>query len=138
MAQTPKHDLKDVFERIDKCIFNVAEKSLFAVITVKKHQGNSMSTAQAESWIKDHLQTLSTEDFCERNTMWGDSSCVADVYLKTIEDVDWYIKFYIDDEYLEEVSFHPLEKEGVTVSGKKFKQGSWTYEKESTMWRVRE
>jgi hypothetical protein len=50
--------------------------------------------------------------------MWNDLSCLGDEYGLVYEKRGWYAKFRIDEDGdLDEISFHPPERELKTVGG---------------------
>lgn len=135
MAQTPKYPLSDVKELIYDCIFTAPTKSTNAVITFKRTKGEKLTTTEAELWIREHLDGLVEADFFERRSQWD---AICDVYGKIIENQSWYIKFMIEDGQLESISFHPAEEDMKLQSGIELEKGSFVYDKDCKVWRVRE
>lgn len=78
------------------------------------------SNEVANQTIARGLLLLSDKDFHTRVFQWNE---VYDVYgLENYEGHNWYVKFGVVDDgiqYIEEVSFHPLEKEMVFIGGRK-------------------
>ncbi len=77
---------------------------------------------EAEAFILKAIRSLTEVHFCESVLQWNDPKCVADVYGFNYDDRPWYVKFRInredeDDAFLDEISFHPPEKEMKTVDG---------------------
>lgn len=60
------------------------------------------------------IKTLTEKNFVQTVLQWGSG---ADVYGLIYEGYPWYIKFMVDDDGLQEISFHVAEKEMVTISG---------------------
>lgn len=79
----------------------------------------SCSRTAAEAYIVSGLLSLVDDDFYECNLCFGFYKC--DVYVKVINGIPWYIKFGLEDEegneVLNQVSFHPLEKEAKLQNG---------------------
>ncbi len=126
----PLHDLQRVFELIkeQKVWFSAKSRSVYAVQKAYELTKQSKSLAEAEEFILKAIQALTKEHFCKRVIQWNDSNCVADVYGLIFDEKPWYVKFMIgadddDGEYLDEISFHPPEKEFETVGGIKIPEG---------------
>jgi hypothetical protein len=95
--------------------FAARTRSLDAVINVFM-----CNEKDAEKIILDGIFRLQNSDFCRSNLQWG---LVMDEYgLESYLGHNWYIKFYISKEdgleALEEVSFHPLEKDMHLTDGR--------------------
>ena len=64
---------------------------------------------EAESIILDGILKLKILDFSRRISMWDS---IADEYgLEAYLGYNWYVKFMIEDGELEQISFHPCEKD---------------------------
>ena len=139
MGFRPKHSLNKVFEIIkngdlDNVVFSVPEKSTFSVISVFSDT-KPKSYSQAVEFILNGMLSLREEDFVHRQCLFDDLSCIADVYGVNYESRPWYVKFYIEDgKFLEQVSFHPPEREMITITGIKIPKGDYTYEKMRKLW----
>lgn len=90
--------------------FLAPSRSVDCVIAVFQQFG----VAEAQKYILSNIQGLSTNDFSAShyNSSW---KIVWDVYGKQIDGINWYIKFFVEpdsdgQDYLAEVSFHPLEE----------------------------
>lgn len=71
---------------------------------------------EAENIILDGLQKLEENDFCKQAFQWD---VVVDIYgLENYLGYDWFVKFFVEDGILEEISFHPLEKAMRLVDGR--------------------
>lgn len=71
---------------------------------------------EAESIILRGILKLQNEDFNRRISMWGK---VADEYgLEGYLTYNWYVKFMIEDGDLEQISFHPCEKDMTLANGR--------------------
>lgn len=119
MGNEPKHDLNKVKE--------IAEKFLSGAINSVYFSAPSRSTEivieallcteqKARASIVTGVLHLTPGDFSHRTIQWNDPCAVADVYgLEQYENIDWYVKFMFEEDelgepYLEQVSFHPVEK----------------------------
>jgi hypothetical protein len=72
--------------------------------------------AEAELIILDGIVKLQNQDFSRRLSMWGD---VADEYgLEAYLGYNWYVKFMIESGELEQISFHPCEKDMNLANGR--------------------
>lgn len=111
--------------------FAARSRSTYAVIRVLEAKGSQRSTAEADRFILRGLKELTEAHFVESVIQWGDPNCVADVYGLIFDGSPWYVKFRIDTEEqtLEEISFHPPEKELTTVGGLKIPKGEVDHEK---------
>lgn len=150
--ESPKYKLSDVFAIIDKhdgslIWFPVEDKSVKAVVAYfLLICGTRVNPKQAQKFLLQGIKRLTEEDFVCRRMLYGDPSCIADVYGIILEDAPWYVKFrlaekceYEDTEerslsYLEEVSFPPPSSPLRTVSGKEIPRGSLVYEKMRKLW----
>ena len=88
--------------------FSARSRSIDSVIKVLL-----CNETEAEKTILDGLMKLKNTDFCRSKMQWD---TIVDEYgLEDYHDLNWYIKFSIchDDgqNTLEQISFHPLEKE---------------------------
>jgi hypothetical protein len=103
----------------DSCIFfSNKRKSYGAVSHVCKVDSTTGMTIVAKG-----LQQLQPQTFCEQTYLSGRNE-VADVYgLEAYNGHNWYIKFYLatedGDDYLDAVSFHPLDNAMTCESGKR-------------------
>lgn len=72
--------------------------------------------AEAETIILNGILRLDHKDFSRRISMWGS---VADEYaLEGYCRNNWYIKFMVEDSVLEQISFHPCEKNMTLADGR--------------------
>lgn len=98
--------------------FSARTRSIDSVINVF-----SCNETAAESIILDGLMTLESADFCRSHLQW--ESIVDEYGLENYLGFNWYIKFTLDDEEgiksLEQISFHPLEKEMKLADGRNLK-----------------
>lgn len=117
--QTPKFDL----DNVKKCIvdwrdgkesgwFSATSCSTDYVIHIFE-----CNQLEAENIIFAGILKLEESNFSQRVSLWGE---VADEYgLESYLGHNWYIKFMIGNEGdLEEISFHPCEKDMTLASGK--------------------
>jgi hypothetical protein len=119
--QKPKFDLEEVkglaarFLNGEKTIlFSAPRRSIEKVIEVF-----CCSFQEAQKIIANGLILLKSECFHRRILQWED---VFDEYgLEDFQGFNWYVKFLIikkDSDCIEEVSFHPLEKNMVLQNGR--------------------
>lgn len=94
--------------------FSARSRSLDCVVRVL-----SCTEVAAECTILDGLVRLKDSDFCRSRLQWDD---VVDEYgLENYCGQNWYIKFMIcqdDTKSIEQISFHPLEKDMILANGK--------------------
>lgn len=123
----PLYDL----EKIKNCIrenkpktiiFPAASKSFKAVVAVFKERGSEISEAESKRYILDTILNLKTADFCGHGEFFGSP---ADVYAKTFDGENWYIKLDFDDQalVLQEISFHPADYPMELQNGKRIEKG---------------
>jgi len=115
MAKGPKYDLEEVKRIVREYLagddtlvnFTAPRRSIDVVVTVLK-----CTPHQATQKIASGLMTLTEDDFSERVWQWND---VYDSYgLESYEGHNWYVKYCLvtgNGDYIEEVSFHPVERE---------------------------
>jgi hypothetical protein len=125
-----KYELKEVFRLIgeSKYWFSAPSRSVNEVIKVYSGSGSPKSNSEAEKFITDGVLTLTDGNFYQSATQWG---MVVDIYGLIYDGKPWYVKFAIADEeeggvtepLLQEISFHPPEKEFVTSGGIKISSG---------------
>lgn len=117
--QTPKFDL----EEVKRCIvgwrdgkelgwFSATPCSTDYVIHIFE-----CDQLEAENIIFDGILKLEESNFSQRVSLWGD---IADEYgLGNYLGHNWYVKFMLgSDGDLEEISFHPCERDMALASGK--------------------
>ena len=119
MARHPLNEVKRLVKAfLDKrdCTvwFSAASRSIDPVVAIYPH----FSTQEATDWILRAILNLSEGDFCSSTLQWGDPNLVADIYGLIYDGKSWFVKFLIENDCLEEISFHPPEKTLTTVSGK--------------------
>ncbi len=119
MHQTPKYDLKTVQDFVrggdgDAIWFSAPSRSINEVIRVYSNADAPKSLAEAAEFICDGILLLTEKHFVVRVLQWG---VVADVYGLIYDERPWYVKFVFEDDLLEEISFHPPERELKTVGG---------------------
>ena len=116
--QSPKFDLADVKLLVREWMggkhcgwFSATTCSVDYVIHIFE-----CTQTVAESIIFDGILKLETEDFSRRVSMWDS---VADEYgLESYLGHNWYIKFLVEDGTLEQISFHPCEKDMMLANGR--------------------
>ncbi|MBI3556683.1 MAG: type II toxin-antitoxin system MqsR family toxin [Deltaproteobacteria bacterium] len=129
MATKARYLLKDVFRLIadGSYWFSARPRSSYAVIKAYGSSGKTLSADEAEAFILKAIGDLTEGHFCESVLQWNDPKCIADVYGLIYDERPWYVKFRIDSEEgetLEEISFHPPEKEMKTVNGSVIPKGA--------------
>ena len=123
MAPKAKHPLGEVKRLVnaflekgeDTVWFSATSRSIDPVVALYPH----FSAEEAIQLILNAILTLSEGDFCFSNLQWGDPNLVADVYGIIHDGKSWFVKFFVENNCLEEISFHPPEKSLTTISGKK-------------------
>jgi len=121
-----KYDLQKVFPLVNNrdVEFNSPSRSIFEVIKFFDQKQKPCSNVEAMEYIFEGILSLNENCFSRRILQWD---IVADEYGLQFEGENWYVKFLIDKdddgEFLEEISFHPLEKEMTLANGKKLKGG---------------
>lgn len=114
--------LTDVFALIESgnYWFSAPSRSYRSVVNVFAKTRSPKTPEQATAFILAGIKTLTENHFVQTVLQWGSG---ADVYGLIYEGYPWYIKFMIDDDGLQEISFHIAEKEMVTVGGIKIPAG---------------
>ena len=133
MPPKAKYSLTEVTKAIDekRYWFSAPSRSLNEVIPIFEKLGSPKSETEATDFILQGLKSLKTDDFVQSVLQWNNPKCVADVYGAVIAEQPWFIKFRIDEDgLLEEISFHPPNKNMTTVSGKVIPEGDWQDEKQ--------
>lgn len=107
---TPFWKLVDMVAMIDsgsEIWYPAESRSLDRVIDIL-----SLDRIEADDYIVEGLRSLEESDYCTSNLSLGFK---CDVYVKVIDEIPWYIKFCLrdedDNEVLNQISFHPLEKD---------------------------
>ena len=118
---TPKYDLKQMQSLVkagdlDKIWFSAPSRSVNEVIRVFKETDNPKDYQGAIDFILKGLLALTEDDFVKVSPQWDNE--FADVYGFIFENSPWFVKFILNDDELEEISFHPPKEEMKTVSGK--------------------
>jgi hypothetical protein len=133
MPRRARYPLQEVLRLVDekKGWFSARPRSTLAVTKAYEGSTNPKSQDEAEAFIWQGIRSLTDAHYCESVLQWGDPKCIADVYGIIFDGRPWYVKFRINDEegLLEEISFHPPEKEMRTVSGMVIPKGVTNYEK---------
>lgn len=126
----PHHSLNTVKMLIEDCWFSAPSKSLHAVIAVHRE----LTMEAAAIYIKTALYQLENHHYAHSVVMWDN---VADIYGMNYRGNPWYIKFFIENNCLEEISFHPPYTNLRTMGGI-IKQGDYKYDEIKKMWRMRQ
>lgn len=121
MVQQAKYSLAEVFKLIEIFLkdgketvwFSAPSKSIHAVIKLYPE----MSEEAAQKFILEGMKQLTDKHFMGSNIQWGDPNCVADTYGLLYAGKPWFVKFLITEGAMEEISFHPPEKDMKTVGG---------------------
>lgn len=113
-VQLATYNLAEVFRLIDadKVVFTAPSRSLRQVMAV---YSGTKSEKEAREFIYEGIKCLTDNHFCGSQMQWVD--LVVDKYGLMFDGRPWFIKFAIVDGELEEISFHPPEKEFKTLSG---------------------
>lgn len=117
--QTSKFNLEDVKRLVTDSILN-KESVWFSATSCSTDYVIHMfkcSESKAMDIILNGILKLVKNNFCQRVLIWDD---IADEYgLENYLGYHWYIKFMIGSDYqLEEISFHPCEKDMKLANGK--------------------
>ncbi len=112
--QQAVYSLADVFRLIDegKVTFTAPSRSINQVMAV---YGSAKNEREIKAFIFEGIKQLTANNFCGSQMQWGD--LVVDKYGLIFDGRPWFVKFAIVDGDLEEISFHPPEKELKTLSG---------------------
>lgn len=116
--QTPKFDLDQVKQLAREWMggkhcgwFSATSCSVDYVIHVFECTQN-----EAEAIILDGILKLENADFSRRISMWDS---VADEYaIEGYLGYNWYVKFMVEEGDLEQISFHPCEKDMTLANGR--------------------
>lgn len=129
MTKGARYPLPEVRRLIEekRYWFPAKPRSIHAVISVFEDLGTGIQESEAVSYILEAVSRLKTADFCESVLQWNDPKCIADVYGIMKDGHPWYVKLRIDDNELEEISFHPPEKQMRLANGKMIPAGKKTY-----------
>lgn len=100
----------------DRIFFSHKRKSFGAVSHVAKVDNETAMTLIAHGLLE-----LESENFCKKIYLSGRSK-VSDVYgLGNFKQHNWYVKFHLEEDvegnYLDSISFHPLDEEMKLESG---------------------
>lgn len=131
MAPKPRYSLQEVHQAIEKgrVKFTAPHRSVNIVVLVYEAVGNMKSEKEAEEFIIEGMRHLSERHFCKSIVQWSDPACLADVYGLIYDKLPWYVKFRLNEEgVLEEISFHPPERNLRTVGGLMIPKGQIKYE----------
>ncbi len=129
-----KYSLSDVFRILDADdgtkVKIYKSRALDKVVEFhQNHKNQTINALEAHAFIVKYLKTLTANDFSKRTLWKNDSRLVMDEYGKEFENELWYIKFWIADDCLEQISFHPAERDiklanGKTLKARKRKEGT--------------
>ena len=129
MAAKAKFALADVFRIIDsgdlnRIWFSARSRSVDSVIRTYVGSKTPKTETEAVQLILSGIKGLDEGAFVENVMQWNDPKCIADVYGLIFDGRPWYVKFRIEESGdLDEISFHPPEKDLVTVTGRKIPKG---------------
>lgn len=122
--ETARYSLPEVFAIIDtadldRVWFSAPPRSLKAVLMIYQSEvSGPKDPGEAKRFILQGIRILKEVNFVRTVVMWNDPSCLADEYGLIYEKRGWYAKFRIDEDGdLDEISFHPPERELKTVGG---------------------
>ena len=120
IKQLAKDGLVNIAE--DKVWFSAPKKSFTKVIETFQANGQKfLNVQQAKEYILNKIIELTDADFCMQSFKreWG---IVVDIYGSRMDNINWYIKFCIEDGALHEISFHPLVDDMILENGVKLKK----------------
>ena len=123
MASQARHPLSEVKRLVnaylqngeDTVFISAPSRSVHQVVAIYPLLGDEQD---AVKFILNGILSLTEQDFCFSNLQWNDPGAVADVYGIVYDGHPWFVKFLVQDQCLEEISFHPPEKPLKTASGK--------------------
>ncbi len=122
MAPKSAHPLAEVKRLISAHLQKGEDTVWFSAVTRSVDQVTSVyphfSTQEAVRFILEAMLSLTEGDYCSSNLQWGSTDLVADVYGLIYDGKPWFIKFLIENDTVEEISFHPPEKPIKTSAGK--------------------
>lgn len=115
--QQATYSLDEVFRLIGagKIAFSAPSRSTWQVITAYAGTATPKDEEGARGFICEGLKQLKPENFCGSQMQWGD--LVVDKYGLIFDGRPWFTKFAVTEGELEEISFHPPEKELKTLGG---------------------
>ncbi|MGK5084298.1 hypothetical protein WDW37_13460 [Bdellovibrionota bacterium FG-1] len=118
----PRYSLHDVFALIDSgnYWFSAPSRSYRSVVAVFAKTKTHKTPIEAAAFILLGIKALTEKHFVQTVLQWGSG---ADVYGLIYEGYPGYIKFMIDEDGLQEISFHLAEKEMITIGGIKIPAG---------------
>lgn len=121
---TARYLLPGVFAIIDagdlsRIWFSAPSRSLKPVLKIYQSEASGpKDPEEAKRFILRGIRSLKEENFVRTVIMWGDANCLGDEYGLISDNRGWYAKFRIDEDgELDEISFHPPERELKTVGG---------------------
>lgn len=116
-VQQAAYSLADVFRLIDgnKVVFTAPSRSIRKVIEVYLTSGTPKTEIEARDFILQGIKMLTEKHFCGSQLQW--ETVVVDKYGIIYDGKSWFVKFAITDGELEEISFHPPEKDLKTEGG---------------------
>lgn len=121
--QKPHYSLEAVFALIDSYMidgnennvwFSAESRSIEAVIAAYRGTEKCKDRVSAIDFILMGIKQLTDQWFWASHLQWG---VVVDKYGLIYDEKPWFIKFAIEDNLLNEISFHPTEEEVKTVGG---------------------
>ncbi len=122
MALKPAHPLSEVKRLVNEHLQHGKDTVWFSATSRSIKQVSAiypqLSQQETIHFILDAILTLTDEGFCTSNLQWTDSQLIADVYGVIYDNKPWFVKFLIENDCLEEISFHPPEKPLKTSGGK--------------------
>jgi hypothetical protein len=95
-------------------------RAIKSVVDVFATTNTPKSQEEARQFIADGLKTLTPHDFFESQFQ---NDITVDKYGIIFAERPWFIKFYIANDFLEELSFHPPKDSFKTVGEKKIPKG---------------
>lgn len=114
--------LKIIIQQNDKTKIDIRPKrSTLEVVRVYQNDGKLLSYREANDFILKGLLLLEEKHFYKSQVQW--ETVVVDIYGLNYDGKPWFIKFFIEDGTLLEISFHPPQAEFTTLGGIKINKG---------------
>lgn len=122
-----RFDLQDVFKIIDSGdrdkIQIGYQRGTKLVIEAYRNSTTPMENREADDFILAGVRSLTPDNFCKSVLHKNDSSVIMDEYGLIYDDKPWYVKLYLDGDFLFQLSFHPPQREMKLENGTKIPKG---------------
>ena len=116
------YSLSEVVRLIEKNKFECAyTRAIKPVVDAFATTKTPKSQDEARQFIAEAMKTLTPDDFFGSQIQ---NEITVDKYGLIYADRPWFVKFYIANDFLEQLSFHPPKDSFKTVGGKRIPEGS--------------